>query len=144
VIHEFPVVLRPTGHNLAQGVIEVGSTALLLAVAVGGSLADAGVANAGVVLGAALTPCVAIVLVIWRYVPMSVELDRAADEVRFRNAWTSGTLRWSHIDGFEASQAFVGYRVARAVLQDGRKVKLRAAPYDRFVDTLRRVTSVEG
>lgn len=129
--------LRPLWRNVVMGLVDMGAPALLLAAVLGNLSADAGSSNA-VVAFAAIGPLFAGGVVVWkRYAPMFVRLDKARDEITYRNVWTAGQLRWADVEYFEPKEVFVGYRVARAVMADGRKVTLRAAPYERFLSRLR-------
>jgi hypothetical protein len=134
--------LSPAGRNVAQGAIEVGSVAILAAVVLG--VAGAAIGPPALALLALLPLLAGVAVVMRRYAPMFVKVDAEADEVRYRNAWSAGVLRWSEVEGFEPSQVFVGYDVARAVLSNGSKVKLRAASYEPFVERLQELSRRRG
>ncbi len=129
--------LHPVRGNLAQGAIEGGATTILAAIALGAMVADAELHDTVVAIAVSVVLLVGAAIAVWRYLPMTVEVDPHADEVRYRNAWTSGVVRWSSIVAFEPTQVFVGHEVARALCLDGRRVTLRAAPYEEFVRVLR-------
>jgi hypothetical protein len=131
------VKLHPVRGNLAQGATEIGAAAILSSVVLGATLADSGLSNVVVAIAVGCVLLAGIAVVVSRYLPMTVEVDPATDEVRYRNAWSAGVMRWSGVAGFEPSQVLIGYQVARAICDDGRRVKLRAAPYAEFARLLR-------